>query len=176
MANETDAETEAEQAESSGAKQKLKWIALIALGVILVATLSVVGTWFMLSDRIGGDASADTDEMMDASAMTGPASYLALQPAFIVNYQVGTRTRFLQLELSLVTRDPAAIDVANTHMPVIRNNLLAVLADQDYERLHSVEGKQVLVSELTAAAQAVVESHLGRPGIETVLFRSFVMQ
>jgi flagellar FliL protein len=99
-----------------------------------------------------------------------------MQPAFIVNYQVGPRTRFLQLELSLVTRDLAAIDVANTHMPVIRNNLLSVLAQQDYEQLHTVAGKEALVAELTAAAQGVVETHLGRPGIETVLFRSFVMQ
>lgn len=175
MANETDAETEAEQVEKGGAKQTLKWIVLIILGAILVASLSVAATWFLLADRIGGSQSTE-DEMMDTPAMTGPASYLALQPAFIVNYQVGTRARFLQLELSLVTRDPAAIDVANTHMPVIRNNLLAVLAEQEYERLHTVDGKEALVAELTAAAQAVVETHLGRPGIETVLFRSFVMQ
>lgn len=176
MANETDTETETEPTEKGGAKQKLKWIALISVGVIVIASLSVAATWFLLRDPMGGSEVSDVDEMMDTSAMTGPASYLAMQPAFIVNYQVGSRTRFLQLELSLVTRDMAAIDVANTHMPVIRNNLLAVLADQDYERLHSVEGKETLVAELTAAAQAVVESHLGRPGIETVLFRSFVMQ
>lgn len=174
MANETDTETDTEQAEGGGAKQKLKWIALISLGVVLVATLSVGATWFLLSDGAGSESAQG--EMMDMPEITGPASYLAMQPAFIVNYQVGTRTRFLQLELSLVTRDLAAIDVANTHMPVIRNNLLAVLAEQDYERLHSVEGKEALVAELTTAAQAVVESHLGRPGIETVLFRSFVMQ
>jgi flagellar FliL protein len=99
-----------------------------------------------------------------------------LTASFIVNYSVGARTRFLQLELSIVARDHAAIDTANTYMPLIRNNLLEVLSEQDFNNLRTAQGKVQLVDDLTETIQDVMEMRLGRPGVETVLFRSFVMQ
>lgn len=166
---------------TSSARQKLKMTILIGVGVVLIMTLSVAGTWFLLSsaDSAGTESSqTEGPGMKDGAMMTtdGPAMYLAMQPPFVVNYTSGARTRFLQLELSLVSRSPAAIDTANAHMPLIRNNLLDVLARQDFDELQTMEGKQALVEELTAAVQAVMQEKLGHPGIETVLFRSFVMQ
>lgn len=116
-----------------------------------------------------------TEEGM-AAGTAGPANYLAMQPPFIVNFNEAGRTRFLQLELSLVSRDGAAIDMANRHMPLLRNNILQTLAEQDFETLKTIEGKEQLVASLTATVQATIEEKLGRPGFETVLFRSFVMQ
>lgn len=157
------------------ARSKLKNMMMIATGAILIATISVVGTWFLLSR--GGGPMVEEDTMTeDSEAPQGPAMYLALQPAFIVNYTVGARTRFLQLELSLMTRDATALDAANTHMPLIRDRLLEVLAQQNYQSLQTVEGKEQLVTDLTQAVQAIMQEKIGRPGIETVLFRSFVMQ
>jgi flagellar FliL protein len=151
---------------------------MILVGVLIVAGASVGGTLFL----IGGDSSdGDEDEMMTGEGTgepvdAGPANYLAMQPAFIVNFNDAGRTRFVQLELSLVSRDIAAIDIANTHMPLLRNNILQTLAEQDFEALKTVEGKEQLVAALTATVQTTIEEKLGRPGFETVLFRSFVMQ
>jgi len=172
---EDDEQVENESGES--ARSKLKKMILIAGGGILVASLSIGGTLFFLTR--GDDSMAEDAEMSEESAEEapqGPAMYLAMQPAFIVNYTVGARTRFLQLELSLMTREGEAIDAANAHMPLIRDRLLEVLAQQDYQSLQSAEGKEQLVSELTQAVQTIMQEKIGRPGIETVLFRSFVMQ
>ena len=169
-------EEQVENETGESARSKLKNMMMIAVGAIVIVTVSVVGTWFFLSRS--GDPAADSEAMSDetAEAPQGPALYLAMQPAFIVNYTVGARTRFLQLELSLMTRDGTAIDAANAHMPLIRDRLLEVLAQQDYQSLQTVEGKEQLVTELTRAVQSIMQEKIGRPGIETVLFRSFVMQ
>ncbi len=175
MAEEQQAEVE----ETGAGKKKLKLMLLILVGVLVVAGVSVGGTMFLLNP--GSDGPADdeanlSEEEMAAAMNAGPANYLAMQPAFVVNFNEAGRTRFLQLELSLVSRDGAAIDTANMHMPLLRNNLLQTLAEQDFETLKTVEGKEQLVESLTATVQATIEEKLGRPGFETVLFRSFVMQ
>lgn len=174
MAEEQQAEVE----ETGTGKKKLKMMLLILVGVLAVAGVSVGGTMFLLNP--GADDSADeagmSEEEMQAAIEAGPANYLAMQPAFVVNFNEAGRTRFLQLELSMVSRDGAAIDMANKHMPLLRNNILQTLAEQDFEILKTVKGKEQLVESLTATVQATIEEKLGRPGFETVLFRSFVMQ
>jgi flagellar FliL protein len=180
-------EEQVEGEETSGAKSKLKPMLLALVGVLIVAGASVGATLFFL----GGSPSQMAEESMSTEGGEGiegvegvdgmeedarPLNYLAMKPPFVVNYNEAGRTRFLQLELSLVSRDGVAIDTANTHMPLLRNNILQTLALQNFEQMKSVEGKEQLVASLTATVQATIEEKLGRPGFETVLFRSFVMQ
>lgn len=173
------AEEEQTEAEDTGTgKKKLKMILLILAGVLLVAGVSVGATLFLLSPGAGQDGAdeAQSEDGTETDLDAGPANYLAIEPAFVVNFNEAGRTRFLQLELSLLSRDPVAIDTANTHMPLLRNDILETLALQEFDTLKTVEGKEQLVESLTATVQATIEEKLGRPGFETVLFRSFVMQ
>lgn len=172
MAEEDDVDNES----GESARTKLKNSLMIAGGAILIASLSIGGTLFFLRD--GSNGMAGTGDMTADGEVESqaPAMYLAMQPAFIVNYTVGARTRFLQLQLSLVTRDGETLDAANTHMPLLRDQILEVLAQQDYQSLQTAEGKEQLVTDLTETIQAIMQEKIGRPGVETVLFRSFVMQ
>ena len=180
MADEeiVDGEVDGEAKGKSGGK--LKMIILIVVGLIVVSALSIFATWFMLKDKLADPEAADLSEIpMEEPVMTveqGPAIYHALQPAFVVNYSVSGKSRFLQVELSVLTRDEASIEVLVRHNPLIRNNLLEVFADEDVNQLVTAEGKQKLADDLTKAIQDVLITEMGRPGIETVLFRSFIMQ
>lgn len=168
---------EEEGGKSSG---KLKMIIMIVVGVLLISGLSIFGTWFMLKDKIAEPEAADISEIpMEEPVMTveqGEAIYHTMQPAFIVNYNVGGKSRFLQIELSVLTRDPAAIELLILHNPLIRNNLLDVFSTQDVMALATAEGKEKLAEDLTKAIQDVLIIEMGRPGIESVLYRSFIMQ
>ena len=179
MADEDTVE-EGDEKKAGKAGGKLKLIIMIIVGVLLVAGLSVGGTWFLLKDKLAEPETPGIDEISmeqpSMSAEQGEAIYHAMQPAFIVNYNVGGKSRYLQIELSVLTRDPAAVDVLILHNPLIRNNLLDVFSKQDVMALATVEGKEKLANDLTKAIQTILESEMGRPGIESVLYRSFIMQ
>lgn len=177
MADEDVVEESEEGGSSSG---KLKMIIMAVVGLILVAGLSVFATWFMLKDKLADPEAPDVSELpMEEPVMTveqGEAIYHAMQPAFIVNYNADGKSRFLQVELSVLTRDPASIEVLILHNPLIRNNLLDVFSMQDVMALSTAEGKQKLADDLNNAIQDILIIEMGRPGIESVLFRSFIMQ
>lgn len=159
---------------------KLKMIIIIVVGILLIAGLSVFATWFLLKDKMASPENGDINaiEMTDPSMAVseGPAEYFDLEPAFIINYNTGGRSRYLQVELSVLTRDTEALAILELHSPLIRNNLLEVFSTQQIGELTSAEGKEMLAQELTSAVQTIVELELGRPGIETVLYRSFIIQ
>lgn len=180
MADDEALEEGTEKEEGGKAGGKLKMIIFAVVGLILVSGLSIFATWFMLKDRIADPEAPDIGEIpMEEPVMTveqGEAIYHAMQPAFIVNYNVGGRSRFLQVELSVLTRDAASIELLILHNPLIRNNLLDVFSLQDVMTLGTADGKQKLADDLTEAIQDVLIIEMGRPGIESVLFRSFIMQ
>lgn len=165
--------------ENDGKKGgKLKYIIIGVVALLLVVGASVAITMLLL----GNQGPAPTVEDIEPVAQTGeaideaPAVYLALQPAFVVNYRVGSRTRFLQLEISLLAREDEALAIVDEHMPLIRNDILITLQGQDYRTLLTDEGKHQLADQLTTVVQEIVMSRLGRPGIEAVLFTNFVLQ
>jgi flagellar FliL protein len=171
-----------EELEEGGKKLgSLKKILMIVVGVFLVAVLSVGATWFFLKDKIAQpDVAAGTDEMplgdADMTLEAGPAIYHALQPPFIINYNTSGKSRFLQTELTVLTRDPESIEVMILHNPLIRNNLLDIFILHDFNKLMTADGKTALADDLTKGIQDILVKEMGRPGIEAVLFRSFIMQ
>lgn len=175
------AEEEALETEEGKKKGgKLKMIIIIVVGILLIAGLSVFGTWFLLKDKLAAPEEVNVGELEmsdpSMSAEMGEAMYFSMEPAFIINYATGGKSRFLQVELSLLTRDAEAMAVIEVHNPLIRNNLLDVFSMQDINNLGSAEGKKQLAEELTSAVQSILDVELGRPGIESVLYRSFIIQ
>jgi flagellar FliL protein len=159
----------------------LKKIIIIIVGFLLVAGLSVGGTWFFLKDKLAEPEAAEIDGLpMEEQAMSpenGEAIYHALQPAFIINFNTSTgKSRFLQTELTVLTRDPESVEVLILHNPLIRNNLLDVFTQHSFDDLMTAEGKLALAENLTLAIQDVLTKEMGRPGIESILFRSFILQ
>jgi flagellar protein FliL len=60
-------------------------------------------------------------------------------------------------------------------MPLIRNNLLLLMSNRDYQSLMSREGKDKLRQEALAEIRAVQKKQ-GGADIEDLLFTSFVVQ
>ncbi|GAB1258081.1 flagellar basal body-associated protein FliL [Aurantivibrio plasticivorans] len=178
MADEDDTEDTGEGEEGSGGgKKKLSILAAIILVLIII---SVVGTLFALDMFTGAE-----DEMVEAEMIEEvpeedqgpkPAIYFPLKPPIIVNFQARGRQRFLQAELTLMTRDETVISAIETHMPAIRNALVLLFGGQVYEDLQTHEGKEKLQEAAREEIQALLEKEIGDAGIEQVLFTSFVMQ
>jgi flagellar FliL protein len=177
-------DADAEAAKAVGAAKKKKLILLGGLGVVLLA-LAGGGTWFALS--MLGDKKPETAEPAaehaegehPAEEKGGPQKtsvYEALDPAFLANYLINGRQRYLQLSLSVMAREQAGIDAVHLHMPLIRNRVVMVLSGESFEGLQSDEGRLQLQQKLLAGIQEILQKETGKPGIEQVFFTNFVMQ
>lgn len=145
-------------------------IALLVLG-------GAGAAWFFLFSSGGAVSSNETaGEPAGQQAPRGPVEYQALSPSFIVNFPHEGRQRFLQAELAVMSRDPEALAAVRQHMPVIRHNLITLFNAQLLLVFEDPTGVEALRQLATEEVKSVLQEEIGRPGIEEVLFTTFVMQ
>ncbi len=177
----------AEEEENKGAEEKpsggkKKLIIFIVLAIVLIGA-SIGGTLVavkMLSPEPEVVQEFDEDGNPITSAeeeeVKGPAIYFPLKPALIVNYDVRGRQRFLQAEISVMTREEDVVNAVEIHMPMMRNNLILLFSGQTYDELQTDEGRELLKQDSLKELQNILEQEIGKPGIEKILFTNFVMQ
>lgn len=153
----------------SGKGGKLKIILIALAGLILVGG-SVGATLFIVG---GGEDEAAPVAAVEESPR---AIYYAINPEFRSSYVVNGRQRLFQVGLNLVTRDSSAVSAFSTHAPAIRNKVVMLLSGQSFESLQQLEGREALRQSLIEGIQEILQSEVGKPIIETVLFTQFVMQ
>jgi flagellar protein FliL len=172
------AEEEAAELPVEGGNKK-KLIILVVLGMVLVG-LSVGGTLFALQMLNEPTVAVEGEEGEEGEAAQAvpklPAIYFPLKPPIIVNFQSRGRQRYLQAEISLKIRDPEVVAAVELHMSMIRNALVMLLSGQVYEDLQTPEGRELMRQQALEEIQRLVESEIGKPGVEQVLFTNFVMQ
>ncbi len=179
MAQKDDAKAPAKK--GSGAIK----ILLIVTGAILLVGGAVGATLFLtgaLHKSAAGEAPVASAGAAHGSPHAAPAAfkqapvYQPLDPPFIINFEDQGILRYLQVGLSVMSRDKLVIDAVNNNMPQIRNNLILLFANQKLEALTSNEGKEKLRDQALEQIQAVLNKEIGQPGVEAVYFTAFVMQ
>jgi flagellar FliL protein len=166
----TEAATDTTEAKPKG---KLKLIIIIVVAAIVAIGGSIGGTWFFLhkpADAKPADAAAA------APSGKQPALYEPLSPAFVVNYKVNGRDRYMQVSITLQARNQADLDALKVHMPVIRNNLVMMFSGQNFDTLNTPIGQEMLRQKATAGVQEVAQKEVGKPVIDQLLFTNFVLQ
>ena len=159
----------AEEEGAGGGKKKL--ILLIVGAVVLVA--AAVGITVMIMG--GGDDEEAVEEVVE-EPLEEPI-YIALDPTFVVNYKdADSKNRFLKADLNIMTYESDVEETVTTHMPLIRGKLVTLFNKQVFEDLLHQQGKDAFREAALSEIQGVVETHLGKPGIEQIYFTTFVMQ
>ena len=181
MADDNKETADGEGAPKSG---KGKLILFIIIGVVLIGA-SVGGTLLavkFLSPEPEPEVVLDEDgnpidpEVELEEVVKSPAIYFPIKPPLIVNYQARGRQRFLQAEISLMSRDAEVISAVELHMPRIRNSLILLFSGQVYEEMQTDEGKEILRQDVLTELKNIMQEEIGKPGIEKVLFTNLVMQ
>src|SRR6202167_4859739 len=103
------------------------------------------------------------------------AMYYAIDPPLVVNFEDGSVVRFLQITMEIMAHDQKAIDSLQRNLPVIRNNLLLLMSNRNYQSLMSREGKEKLRGEALDEVRAVQKKQ-GGGDVDDLLFTSFVVQ
>ncbi|MGM0767136.1 MAG: flagellar basal body-associated FliL family protein [Pseudomonadota bacterium] len=157
-------------------KGKLKLIILLALVVVLAVGLSVVGTLWFLGGGLPG--SGESDDASEASAeVFRPSVYLDIDKALVTTVQAegGGRQRYAQVHVSLEAESPQTLEAAELHLPLVRSQLVSLLANSDFMELQTPQGRTALADNMLASINQVLEQE-GEAPLKGVLFRNFVVQ
>lgn len=162
----------------------------VGLGLFLLVaaaqvTTAVVGC-LVMPGLMPGCAAHDEDAQSAGTDGKGkggkeakpkpPPQYLAFDPPLVVSFQEQSTMRFLQVTVQVMGRDEETMKSVETHMPVIRNNLLMLFGGKTIADLTSREGKEALRQEALAEVQKILKENTGKPGVEDLYFTSFVVQ
>ncbi|MFT2110258.1 flagellar basal body-associated FliL family protein [Marinomonas sp. 2405UD68-3] len=172
------AEEDLDVGGESGEKGSKKKLIIIIVALLLVLGSGGGAAFFLLGGEdeaeVNAEESADVGDV--GAAATGPAIYLELDPAFVIDFIVANKQRYLQLNLTVKSRDQTQIDEIKIHMPLIRNSLVLLFASQSFEELQTLEGKMALKAASVESINNILTQETGSGGVEDVLFTNFVMQ
>jgi len=158
------------------------------IGIFVLSLGAVVGGGFVNAKlhpapdyKVGADGAMIAVKPAGGSGGKGEEAeakgeiYYAIDPPLVVNFEDGAAVRFLQISMEAMSKDQKAIDSVTKNVPLIRNNLLLIMSNRDYQGLMSREGKEKLRQEALAEVRAVTKKE-GAPPIDDLLFTSFVVQ
>lgn len=171
MAGKDDLNADRKARATAAKKKKQRQLIGLIAALLLV---SGGGSWAVLH-VMGKEKAAALETSAQPEDGPAQAEYLQLDPSFLANFNVNGRQRYLQVSLAVKTRDPAALQAMQTHMPLIRNRLVMLLGGEVFEQLQTDEGRVALQQKLLDAIREILQKETGKANIEQVLFTSFVM-
>jgi flagellar FliL protein len=125
-------------------------------------------------DKADAEGEGDDDTNLDGTPRV--AVYMDFEQPFVVNFQDEGQLRYLQITISVMTKNPKVVEELKRHMPLIRNNLVMLFSGQSREGVISREGKEKIRKEAEAEVQKILKEQTGNPGVKALYFTSFVMQ
>jgi flagellar FliL protein len=154
-----------------------KLLATFAAALLAAAAAGGGVYWFTAKSNADVVAEEEGKAKTKSGKPKGPAIYVEFDPPFVVNFEARGMTRFLQVTLQVMTRDPLTADLIKQHDPVIRNDLLLLLSSQTYDTISTREGKDALRTQALQVVSDAIEAEGGKgSNVEQLYFTSFVMQ
>ncbi len=155
---------------------------IIVIVVLQLVMFGGFGAFLHFSGALGGggnhEAAAEKGSRgEEAVPEEAPPIYIALEPAFVVNFsEESGASRFMQATIQVMTRDPEIEQAVATHMPVIRNSIVLLLSSLSVDDVAGIEGKEKLRTEVLEKVRGILKERTGKPGVEEIYFTSFVIQ
>ncbi len=161
------------QEKNSGGTMKLLVISLV-MSLVMSAAVGA-GVYFLITSNGPPSPDPETDQEEQSQKPSGPPIYFEISDPFIVNLseQPG---RFLQVSVQVMTRDSKVIEAIETHMPVLRNNLLLLFSSQTLEQIATRDGKDKLRRAAIEEIREVLRQQSAPDHVEDVYFTSLVVQ
>lgn len=164
MAGKDDLNLGGDQAEEKkGGKMKL---------IIIVLVLLLAGGGAAAFFLLGGE-DPEAAEAVEVAEKQEP--YYAKMKKLLVNLEHNGRSRYVQVEMQLMSYTEEVIDQAYRDMPAVRDRLIMLFNDQNFAELKSSEGKAALREAALVSVNEALD--LTPPkAVDQVYFESFVLQ
>lgn len=165
---EEENQDQAAEGEKKGGMGKL---IIIGVAVILLGGGGFFG-YQMMNPPPEEDPAAE--EQQPASK---PALFASLHPPIVVNFEDEYgEAHFMQMTLEVMAREQKIVDHVKNHAAVIRNSLILMFSNVDYETVTTRDGKQKMLDEALMEIQDIVMKETGDSGVEAVYFTGLIIQ
>jgi flagellar FliL protein len=135
-----------------------------------------VKAWIMLLLALSLPVAAVAEEAKEGEAPK--VSYITLSPPFVGNYGLdGTpKLKVYKADVALRVTGDEATKLVKANEPLIRNQLVALFAQQTTEAMNNVEAKEKLRQEALKQTRQVMNDETGKPVVEDLLFNNLIIQ
>ncbi|MBV7476941.1 flagellar basal body-associated protein FliL [Pseudomonas sp. PDM31] len=132
--------------------------------------------WIMLLAALSLPLAALAEEAKEGEAVK--VNYITLSPPFVGNYGLdGTpKLKVYKADVALRVTGDEATKAVKANEPLIRNQLVALFAQQTSETMNNVEAKEKLRQEALKQTQQVMSDETGKPVVEDLLFNNLIIQ
>lgn len=177
MADDKKEESKGED-EAKAGSSNMKIIIIAAVMALVISVVVIGAAFFLLGDKLRAPAEAGEaeEEVVEVEEEKQPALYRSLDPKFTVTFKNQEHARFMQFSVDVMTRDEDVIEPLKLHMPAIRSSLVLLFGVQEYEKMSTREGKELLLVEVAEDVNKTLELMIGKSGVEAAFFNSFLMQ
>jgi len=135
-----------------------------------------VKAWIMMLLALSLPVAASAEEAKEGDATK--VSYVSLNPPFVGNYALdgGVKLRVYKADIALRVTGVEAEKAVKRNEPLIRNQLVALFAQQTVETMNNVDAKEKLRQEALKQTQQVMNDEEGKPIVEDLLFNNLIIQ
>lgn len=156
-----------EPSPADGKKSKKRLLIIILIAVLAIGA-GAGGTWYAM--KMSGDEGAEPPKPKEK-----PTAFVNLD-MFTVNLQPEDSGQFLQVGLTVKTRESPVGAAIAKQMPEIRNRILMLLSSKKAADVAGIVGKQQLSQQITEEIKQSMGSDELKEDVLEVLFTSFVIQ
>lgn len=152
-------------------KSKKKWI-IISI-VIVLLLLAAGGVAFYMWMQLQKQSSGHPKEK-EVVVETAPV-FVPLE-SFTINLQPYPDEKYLQVSITLQVKDKKDEEDLKSHMPEVRNRIIMLLSNKQPGEITSIEGKNLLTSEIITTLKTPFTNSQNPQNISSVFFTSFIIQ
>ena len=143
------------------------------IGLVVLGGGGASAYFLILKDEPAAESALADGETAIATVEEDvrPALYHNL-PTLVVNADYQGRLRYLQVKMSVMTREEDTLEKLMDNTPLIQDAMILLLGSYEIAELETAEGKEDLREKAREKIQELVRSN----DVESVLFTGFVIQ
>ncbi|KQQ53853.1 flagellar basal body protein FliL [Pseudomonas sp. Leaf127] len=133
--------------------------------------------WILMLLALSLPALVQAEEKKEEDAAP-KAAYVSLTPPFVGNYALdgGPKVRVYKADIAVRVTGADAAAAVKRNDALIRNQLVALFAQQTVESMGTAEAKEKLRQEALKQVQQIMNDEEGKPVVEDLLFNNLIAQ
>ena len=156
-----------------------KLIDMILLGVMMLATLAVVGLFYYTEKMYVKppiDENAEKAALLSSIDAKGIPTFFKVDKMTISlvpkNEAANARMKWLEVEMHLTLFESTDLDMLKANLPLVQDRIIDISSKMGSDELNSLTGKILLEDRL----KKEINKALKKPVVKNIFFASFIVQ